>query len=223
MNILYTAKVPPDTSQEKTSVTTFLGVLATALSSATAPSQVINIIRRRHNMGILDGVSAITIYLVIANCGAWLVYGFTFGAFWTGVLSVLNTIVYLTIATVLLIWGRRRHVLVVAILVLFACVAASTVMSQMVLGLVASAISAGMYFPQAVNVWKAAGTPAIFSYSAVSAWLLVSGSVAWIAYAAMLRDPYVALSCPLIIAAGVMILVSRAKGKKALAHEVPVA
>lgn len=57
-------------------------------------------------MVILDGVSAITIYLVIANCGAWLVYGFTFGAFWTGVLSVLNTIVYLTIATVLLIWGR---------------------------------------------------------------------------------------------------------------------
>ena len=67
-----------------------LGFIATAISSVTAPSQIVNVFKNRMNPAVLDGVSVWSIFLIMFTLGLWFVYGMRFDAFWTTAIAAID-------------------------------------------------------------------------------------------------------------------------------------
>lgn len=194
-----------------------VGLLATATSSVASPSQVLNVFRMRHSAQVIDAVSGGTVVLVAAKCGIWGVYGTQHGAVWTAVLAALDFTTYLLISGLLFLYAKKWLLPVVAILTAAAAAAVTAMLPQLAAGLLGTALAAVMFYPQAVRIWRVRGTAGVYGFSALSAWMMIVSSVLWILYAAMIVDPLVALSCPLIIGAGATILWARASGARSTA------
>ena len=81
------------------------GFLATLFGSLTSPSQVVNVIKNRNNAEILDGVSAWSIFIIMANYAVWAIYGLSFDAIWTSAIAMVSIIVYAIISIVIGVYG----------------------------------------------------------------------------------------------------------------------
>ena len=189
-----------------------LGFVATAISSVTAPSQIVNVFKNRMNPAVLDGVSVWSIFLIMSTSGLWSVYGIRFDAFWTTAIAAIDIVVYVLISMILLVWAKKWWVPVVALGALLTFIAIAVHSPQSAVGIMGAIFSTLMFTPQAVRIYRARGTDGIYGYSFLSAVMLIVSSLFWIAYAVSLNDIWVAISSPLTIVSGAAIIWVRLRG-----------
>lgn len=188
------------------------GFLATLFGSLTSPSQVVNVIKNRKNAEILDGVSAWSIFIIMANYAVWAIYGLSFDAIWTSAIAMVSIIVYAIISIVIGVYGGRKSVPLIAIVSLVAFTFISYFLSQVQMGVLGSTLASMMFAPQAMKIYQMRGTPGVYGYSLTSSILIILSAVMWIWYAFLLKDVWVGFYSPFAIAAGIAMIVVRLQG-----------
>lgn len=193
-------------------LSSILGFVATATSSVTAPSQIVNLFKNRMNPVVLNGVSVWTIFLIMSAMGLWSVYGIRFDAFWNTAVAVIDIVVYMLISMILMVWAKKWWVPIMALGASLTFIAIAMHSPQNAVGIMGTIFSTLKFTPQAVRIYRARGTNGIYGYSFFSAVMLIVSSLFWIAYAVSLNDIWVATFTPLTIVSGAAMIWVRLKG-----------
>ena len=193
---------------ESTIAITCIGFIATLLTSLIAPRQLIHIIKHKEDVTLLSSVSILSIAFIVNADSLWIAYGFKQNAIWASIQSAVGLLTQSGIIFFLIKSQRMKNLQLIGV-ILLSILGFMIIMWNphiIVIGIIVSSV---MYIPQVISIIKAWGTRNSQAFNTPSTIIMILANVFWLLYAVALKDIYLAISPPLLVISGLLMLSSQ--------------
>ena len=183
------------------------GFLATLLSLAVNPSQIINMVKREAKGSTFEGFSPGTVLVTLLTSILWTTYGIRFNAIWSSAIAVFSIVLMIYSLIILKRSGSvKKRFVVTTVIASAAFLVFSIFAGQNVLGFLGAIVSAAMFIPQAITTFKQRNNESINDFSLFSVFMIISANCTWTLYGILLDDIWIIIPSVIHVINGIIML-----------------